>query len=140
MARLGTWAKATGGAALGALTHSMPLLIMVTAGFGLACLVALVWTLSDDRRAQRLNLLLRGSWLPRPGTDPDPAPAVPADTGQGTAASPGTDPALNPQTIGYAANLREAGRPDLAAGLLQPAPQQTSAAEHERGAATRPQG
>jgi hypothetical protein len=138
MARLGTWAKATGGAALGALTHSMPLLILVTAGLGLACLVVLVWTLSDDRRAQRLNLLLRGCWLPRPRTDPDPAPADPAEAGEGTAASPGSDPALNPQTIGYAANLREAGRPDLAAGLLEPAAQQTSAAD-EHDAAARPQ-
>jgi hypothetical protein len=139
MARLGTWAKATGGAALAALTHSMPLLIMVTAGFGLACLVVLVWTLSDDQRPQRLNLLLRGSWLPHPRTEPDPASPDPAEAGAGPATAAGSDPALNPQTIGYAANLREAGRPDLAAGLLQPAPQQTSAAEHEHGAATRPQ-
>jgi hypothetical protein len=139
MARLGTWAKATGGAALGALTHSMPLLILVTAGVGLACLVVLVWTLSDDRRTQRLNLLLRGNWLPRPGTDPDPGSADPAEAGKDTAAPPGSDPALNPQTIGYAANLREVGRPDLAAGLLEPAPQKASAAEHEHGTTTQAQ-
>jgi hypothetical protein len=137
MARLATWAKATGGAALGALTHSVPLLILVTTGLIVLSLVALVWILADDRRAERLNLLLRGGKLPR-RTGAELAPdqeTVEADAGP--AVRPEPRPPLSPQTMDYAAILRQAGRPDLAE-LLERAPQAGGNAEDELGSTTRP--
>lgn len=130
MARLVTWAKLAGGVALTTLTHGLPLLILAVAAAGLA---VLVWILSDDRRAERLNLLLRGHKLPRPAgiaSDPDPAsPGAPAQTVERTAGSPES----HPQTIGYAANLRRTGLAEWAewAERLEEVPQEGSAAEDQ---------
>jgi hypothetical protein len=126
MARLVTWAKATGGAALATLGHGLPMLILVTAGVVLAGLAVLVWILSDDRRTERLNLLLRGD---RPAGVP--AAADPESVS-------GTLPPSNSQTTYYVAFLRRAGRPDLAE-LLEQAPRERSTSEPGLSPAIRPQ-
>jgi hypothetical protein len=61
--KLGSGLGSAGTVVLGALTHSVPLLICVAAGLCLACLAFLRWLLSDDRRVERLNVLLRGGTL-----------------------------------------------------------------------------
>lgn len=114
--KLGSWSGAAGTVILSALTHTVPVLIYTAAGLFTACMGWLSWILCDDRRVERLNLLLRGGRLPpvpdeqETSTEIDladqPAPYGPVQ--------PEPDSPIDPQARAYITRLRRDGRLELA--------------------------
>ena len=114
LVRVGSWLSAAGTVILSALTRSVPVLIYATAGEIAICICFLGWILCDDRRVERMNVLLRGGKLTSAQQEKTPTEVGRGVPGEKEPARPALNSPIDPQARAYIAQLRKTGRSDLA--------------------------